>query len=106
MSANWARPSGNAPSVRQRANSAGAIGRMPLLPGVYAVRIGVALGDAFQSLFYVENAAQVRVVDERLNRAIHAADGEGFIHLEGSWQLFEAEDSLTLVSGSIEEPTA
>ena len=80
--------------------------RMPLLPGVYAVRIGVALGDAFQSLFYVENAAQVRVVDERLNRAIHAADGEGFIHLEGSWQLFEAEDSLTLVSGSIEEPTA
>ena len=79
------------------------LARMPFLPGVYSIRVGVALGNAFQSLYYVENASQVRVVDETLNRAIHAADGEGFVHLEGDWQLVDSSDNTSLHSLSAEE---
>jgi hypothetical protein len=82
------------------------LARMPFMPGVYAIRVGVALGDAFQSLFYVENAAQVRVVDESMNRAVHSADGEGFVHLEGTWQLLDAGETALPVSGDAKESVA
>ena len=78
--------------------------RMPLLPGVYAIRVGVALGDAFQAVFYVENAARVRVVDETMNRAALAGDGEGFVHLEGQWQLLGNNLDPVLESPSMTEP--
>lgn len=61
--------------------------RMPFLPGVYSVRLGVALGDSFQPIYYLENATHVRVVDPTVNRAIISANGEGFVRLEGDWAI-------------------
>jgi len=63
------------------------ITRFPFLPGVYALRLGVALDGAFQAIFYSENVLPIRVTSEKINRAVAGHAGEGFIALEGAWDI-------------------
>jgi lipopolysaccharide transport system ATP-binding protein len=77
--------------------------RMPFLPGVYAVRLGVALGDSFQPVYYVENAIQLRVIDPDGNRAVLSAGGEGFVRLEGDWEIDGIEGYASTSSRTLTE---
>ncbi|MFN3919408.1 MAG: ABC transporter ATP-binding protein [Methylohalobius sp.] len=64
------------------------INRFPFLPGVYSFRVGVALGNTFQPLYYKENAVQIRVIaPPSMNRSVVSHNGEGFIEFEGKWGL-------------------
>lgn len=61
--------------------------RFPFLPGVYSLRLGVALDGIFQPIFYSENVLPIQVVAKHSNRAIIGHPGEGFVPLEGRWEL-------------------
>lgn len=55
----------------------------PLLPGVYALRVGLATGVYAVTAFYAENVLSFRVTYEEGFR--HAAMREGFISWESEW---------------------
>lgn len=61
------------------------IKRFPFLPGVYSLRLGVALAGSFQPIFYTENALPIQVIATKLNRAIVSQQGEGFVEMNGEW---------------------
>ena len=61
--------------------------QFPFLPGVYALRLGVALGDSFQPVLYSENVMPIKVTAPHINRALLSGQNEGFIALNGSWKL-------------------
>ncbi|MCQ9372930.1 ABC transporter ATP-binding protein [Methyloversatilis sp. XJ19-13] len=64
-----------------------AIRGFPFLPGVYSFRVGVALGDSFQALLYVENVGKLLVTSAPGSRAVASQKSEGFVALEGEWSL-------------------
>ena len=75
------------------------IRRMPLLPGVYSFRLGVADGNSGAALFYTDNAHQFQVVGHDLSRAWHSPANEGFFHLDATWRLtHESDASATVLS--------
>jgi ABC-type polysaccharide/polyol phosphate transport system ATPase subunit len=59
----------------------------PFLPGVYSLRLGVALGATFTPTFYAENVLHFQVVAGELNRASTSHPQEGFIALDTSWAI-------------------
>ncbi|MDP2978889.1 MAG: Wzt carbohydrate-binding domain-containing protein, partial [Thiobacillus sp.] len=59
----------------------------PFLPGVYSLRLGVALGGSFQPVFYSENVLPIQVIAPHINRAVASGTNEGFISLNGVWNL-------------------
>ena len=59
----------------------------PFLPGVYSLRLGVALAGAFQPVLYSENVLPIQVVAPQINRAVISTQNEGFIALDGQWDL-------------------
>jgi len=61
--------------------------RFPFLPGVYSLRLGVALGGSFQPVYYSENVLPVQVISRSINRAVVGHGNEGFLSLEGSWSI-------------------
>ncbi|MBI3772165.1 MAG: ABC transporter ATP-binding protein [Gammaproteobacteria bacterium] len=61
----------------------------PFLPGVYSLRLGVALAGSFQPIFYSENVMPIQVVAPHINRAVVSAQHEGFVALDGDWGLTE-----------------
>ena len=63
------------------------IRNFPFLPGVYSLRLGVALAGTFQPVFYSESVIPIQVVAPNINRAVASAQNEGFIALEGEWDL-------------------
>lgn len=71
----------------------------PFLPGVYSLRLGVALAGSFQPVFYSENVMPIQVVAPHINRAVVSGQNEGFIELDGEWSLSAHEvnrDSVTI----------
>ena len=68
-----------------------AIHRFPFLPGVYSLRLGVALGGTFQPVFYSENVLSFQVSGKQINRAVQSQYREGFVGLEGEWELTTRE---------------
>lgn len=62
------------------------VSRFPFLPGVYSLRVGVALGDSFHPVFYSENVLSLPVV-AGTKKTQDLAHGDGFVELEGSWDL-------------------
>ena len=60
---------------------------MPLVAGVYSLRVGIALGDFFQSLFYSEDVASITVIQPGENLATITQPGEGFVRLAGNWSV-------------------
>ena len=59
----------------------------PFLPGVYSLRLGVALASSFQPVFYSENVIPILVIAPHINRAVVSGQNEGFVALDGDWGL-------------------
>lgn len=59
----------------------------PFLPGVYSLRLGVAIEGSFQPIFYSEGVIPILVIAPHINRAVVSAQSEGFIALDGNWSL-------------------
>jgi len=59
----------------------------PFLPGVYSLRLGIALGGSFQPVFYSENVAPVQVIARQTSRAVSGGQHEGFVALDGDWKI-------------------
>ena len=70
----------------------------PFLPGVYSLRLGVAIGDSFQSLFYGENVLPILVEAKTINRAVIGHSNEGFIAMDGTWHIRTTD--LTATNGA------
>ena len=60
------------------------IARFPFLPGTYALRVGISVGERDTTAFYVENAHVFRAVAPNLNRADPDVS-EGFVAIETQW---------------------
>jgi ABC-type polysaccharide/polyol phosphate transport system ATPase subunit len=56
--------------------------RFPFLPGVYSVRLGVAIAANFHPVFYAESVLSIRVTGKDASRSLST---DGFIRLEGEW---------------------
>lgn len=63
----------------------------PFLPGVYSLRLGVALANSFQAVFYSENVIPIQVIAPHINRAVVSGQSEGFVALDGEWHLTDHE---------------
>lgn len=61
------------------------IDRFPFLPGIYSVRVGVALKSSFQPIFYAENMYQIQVSASDVSRSVVSNKSEGFVGLDASW---------------------
>ena len=71
----------------------------PFLPGVYSLRLGVALGGSFQPVFYEENVLPLRVTAKTTNRAAIAQSGEGFVEMNGEWCLVGRDSDAATDAG-------
>jgi lipopolysaccharide transport system ATP-binding protein len=60
------------------------IERLPLLPGVYSVRLSIDVEEPIKNIFYGENMLHFSVVDNRLQRS--SSQCEGFFLLNTCWQ--------------------
>jgi lipopolysaccharide transport system ATP-binding protein len=63
------------------------IARFPFLPGVYSLRVGVAVGELHSVVLYVEGIIQFQVESVNINRAREM--NQGFVPLEGRWEVDE-----------------
>ncbi|SHG03539.1 Wzt C-terminal domain-containing protein [Desulfacinum infernum DSM 9756] len=71
---------------------------LPLLPGTYLLRFGIALGDTFQPVYYREAVAGFRIVGgKRMSRATLMSGVDGFLDFDGQWHLVSQ-------NGPTEEP--
>lgn len=59
---------------------------LPLLPGVYMVRIGITCGEMHSPVFYGENLLKIQVVSPKEFR-IPSSMQEGFFNLNASWDM-------------------
>ncbi len=59
----------------------------PFLPGVYSLRLGIALAGSFQPVLYSENVMPIQVIAPQINRAVVSGQNEGFVALDGDWAL-------------------
>ncbi|OEU66621.1 MAG: polysaccharide/polyol phosphate ABC transporter ATP-binding protein [Desulfobacterales bacterium PC51MH44] len=68
------------------------IRKFPLLPGVYSLRVGVAIGELCSAAFYAENLFHFRVQAKEINRtrAMH----QGFIPLDTNWEISEVASAM------------
>ena len=60
---------------------------IPLLPGVYSFRLGVADGKSGGALFYKDNALHFQITASGISRAWNAASDEGFFALDAEWAI-------------------
>jgi energy-coupling factor transporter ATP-binding protein EcfA2 len=70
------------------------IDRIPLLPGVYSLRIGVAVGEFLNATLYAENVLSFQVISPDVNRAWASHEKEGFVALHASWNLTQNGDGV------------
>ncbi len=72
---------------------------LPLLPGTYLLRFGIALGDTFQPVYYREGISPFRIIGSNTqSRATLMGGVDGFIQIDGEW-------SLSCVNGRNDEQT-
>jgi hypothetical protein len=64
------------------------IARFPFLPGVYSLRVGVAVGELRSVALYAEAIIQFQVESASINRA--RTMNEGFVPLEGTFEVDES----------------
>ncbi|NUZ05161.1 ABC transporter ATP-binding protein [Piscinibacter koreensis] len=72
----------------------------PLIPGVYAIRVGISDGSSTRLLFYGENLVHFQVLDSPASPILHA-DRAGFFELDARWQ-----DPLPLPAAVEQAPPA
>jgi len=68
------------------------ISEMPLLPGVYALRVGAALKNNDSPLFYGENLCHFQVYSDTLSRS--RTVNQGFVSFGGKWNIDNAKNTL------------
>ena len=68
------------------------LSEMPLLPGVYALRVGVALKGDDRGLFYGENLCHFQVYSDILSRS--RTVNQGFVSFGGKWNIDNAKNIL------------
>lgn len=66
------------------------IGRFPLLPGNYSLRLGVAVGPVYRIAFYAENVHPFQVVGQE------SARSQGYVRLKTDWQVQVPEPAVML----------
>ena len=64
----------------------------PFLPGVYSLRVGVAIGELHSVALYAEGVIQFQVESASINRA--RTMNEGFVPLEGRWEVGECASQV------------
>ena len=69
------------------------IHKFPFLPGVYSIRLGFTSSEGVRAIYYAENVAHIQVVSEGLVRP--QAMREGFVLLDGAWQMDEGRSQLS-----------
>jgi len=72
--------------------------RFPFLPGIYSLRLGIALGGSFQPVFYGENVLSIQVIAPHVNRAVLSGQHEGFVSLDGQWTLSPLDEHPNMTS--------
>jgi len=77
------------------------IRKFPFLPGVYSLRLGIALAGTFQPVFYSEGVIPIQVVAHNINRAVVSYQNEGFIAFDGEWNLIAHDQAQTNVLTAI-----
>jgi len=78
------------------------IRKIPLLPGVYSLRVGVQVGELRTPLLHAENVFQFRVEADQISRA-QALD-LGFVSLDTEWEIGDVADAAKRDSDSTLEP--
>ncbi len=68
------------------------ISKMALLPGVYALRLGVALKDNDRGLFYGENLCHFQVYSDTLSRS--RTVNQGFVSFGGKWNICDPQKNI------------
>ena len=68
------------------------IARFPFLPGVYSLRVGVAVGNLRSVALYAEGVIQFQVESANVNRA--RTMNEGFVPLEGHWEVDQSASQV------------
>lgn len=63
------------------------INSIPLLPGVYSFRLGVADGKSGRASYYKDNALHFQITASDVSRAWNTASNEGFFSLDANWSL-------------------
>jgi hypothetical protein len=61
----------------------GKISQLPLLPGVYAIRISIDVGEIVTNIFYADHVCNFKIIDEDFQRS--GAESEGFFRLRINW---------------------
>ncbi len=68
---------------------------IPLLPGVYAFRLGVARGQSGGASFYKDNALHFQVTVNNVSRSWNTAPDEGFFALNAEWELSDQKIGIS-----------
>ena len=64
---------------------------IPLLPGVYSFRLGVAGGKSGGAIFYKDNALNFQVTATGISRAWNTASDEGFFAIDAEWGITQQQ---------------
>ena len=64
---------------------------IPLLPGVYSFRLGIADGKSGGTIFYMDNALNFQITATGISRAWNTAAAEGFFALDAEWAISHQE---------------
>lgn len=64
---------------------------IPLLPGVYSFRLGIAGGKSGGAFFYMDNVLNFQITANGISRAWNAASDEGFFALDAEWAVSHQE---------------
>ena len=64
---------------------------IPLLPGVYSFRLGIAEGKSGGALFYKDSALSFQITATGISRAWNTASDEGFFALDAEWAISHKE---------------
>ncbi len=67
---------------------------IPLLPGVYSFRLGIAGGKSGGAFFYKDNALNFQITATGISRAWNTAADEGFFALDAEWAISQQEPTL------------
>jgi ABC-type polysaccharide/polyol phosphate transport system ATPase subunit len=68
------------------------VSRMPLLPGVYSIRLGITSGQAARAVFYAENLLHFQVVT--VPGQVPATEREGFVRLDAHWDVIDGDSAV------------
>ena len=62
----------------------GKIDHLPLLPGVYAIRISIDVGEIVTNIFYADHVCNFKIAEESFQRS--SSESEGFFRMNVKWR--------------------